>query len=150
MTIQYVMHFGVCVSDLERSVRFYRDGLGFEEAGALEIFGDPIATLVEMPDLEMRAQYLDRDGVRIELLHYPTTGTRGPAEARPMNQLGLTHFAVRVDDLDETIAKLLPLGAHVLEHTRVYDSTFDAHLVYITDPDGIRLELIQTENDPTR
>ena len=87
--VQYVMHFGICVRDLERSVRFYRDGLGFEEAGKLEVSGEPIATLVEIPDLEMHAQYLDRDGVRIELIHYPVQGTVGSAERRPMNQPGL-------------------------------------------------------------
>ena len=148
--VQYVMHFGICVRDLERSVRFYRDGLGFEQVGRLEVSGEPIATLVEIPELEMHAQYLDRDGVRIELIHYPAQGTVGGAERRPMNQPGLTHFAVRVDDLDGAIARLEPLGAHVFPHTRIYDPSFDAHIVYITDPDGTRLELIQTKNDPTR
>ena len=64
MTIQYVMHFGICVRDLDRSIRFYRDGLGFEEAGGLEIAGEPTATLVEIPGMELRAVYLDRDGMR--------------------------------------------------------------------------------------
>ena len=150
MTIQYVMHFGSCVRELDRSIRFYRDGLGFEEALGLEISGEPTATLVEIPELELRAVYLDRDGVRIELLHYPSPGTVGGAEPRPMNQPGLTHLCVRVDNLDDTIAKLVPLGATVLEHTRVHEDAFDAHIIYLTDPDGTRLELIQTPNDPTR
>ena len=54
MSVQYVMHFGVCVRDLERSLRFYRDALGFEEAGRLEIDGEPTATLVELPELELQ------------------------------------------------------------------------------------------------
>ncbi len=150
MTIQYMMHTGICVRDLERSIRFYRDGLGFEEAGGLEVRGEPTATLVEIPGLELRAVYLDRDGVRIELLHYPNPGTVGGAERRPMNQPGLTHFAFRVENLDDAIAKLVPLGATVLEHTRVHEEKFDAHIIYLTDPDGTRLELVQTPNDPTR
>ena len=150
MTIQYVMHVGICVRDLERSIRFYRDGLGFEEAGGLEISGEPTATLVEIPDLELRAVYLERDGLRIELLQYPRPGTVGSAERRPMNQLGLTHFAIRVDNLDDTLAKLAPLGANILEHTRVHEEAFDAHIIYITDPDGTRLEVIETPNAPTR
>jgi len=67
-----------------------------------------------------------------------------------MNQPGLTHFAIRVSDLDETISKLRSLGGQVLDQNCVYNPDFDAHLVYATDPDGTRLELVQTPNDPTR
>ena len=150
MTIRYLMHFGVCVRDLERSIRFYRDGLGFEEAGGLEVSGEPTATLIEIPDVALRAVYLDRDGMRIELLHYPKPGTVGGAEVRPMNQPGLTHFAIRVDSVDAVLEKLVPLGATVLEHTRVRAEEFDAEVVYVTDPDGTRIEIVQTANDPTR
>ncbi|MEE2677209.1 MAG: VOC family protein [Myxococcota bacterium] len=149
-TVRYLMHFGVCVRDLERSLRFYRDGLGFAEAGGLEVSGEPTATLIGIPEVELHAVYLERDGMRIELLHYPKPGTVGGADVRPMNQPGLTHFAVRVDRLDEALARLVPLGGVVLEHTRVRAEEFDAEVVYVTDPDGTRIELVQTPHDPTR
>ncbi len=44
----------------------------------------------------------------------------------------------------------MPLGATVAEHPRVHADAFDADLVYLTDPDGTRLEIVQTPNDPTR
>ncbi|MBW2270577.1 MAG: VOC family protein [Deltaproteobacteria bacterium] len=150
MAIQYIMHIGICVRDLDHSIRFYRDGLGFEEAGGLEVSGEPTATLVEIPRLELRAVYLDRGALRIELLHYPNLGTVGAAVRRPMNQPGFTHFAIRVDSLEETIATLVPLGATVLEHTRIRNEEFDAEIIYLTDPDGTRLECIELPNDPTR
>jgi catechol 2,3-dioxygenase-like lactoylglutathione lyase family enzyme len=150
MPIQYLMHFGICVSDLERSVRFYCEGLGFKEAGRLEVSDAPTAKLIEIPGVDLHAVYLDREGVRIELLHYPSPGTVGSAEPRPMNQRGLTHFAIRVDSVDETIATLRPLGARILEHTRVRNDEFDAEIIYVTDPDGTRIECVQTPNDPTR
>jgi glyoxylase I family protein len=150
MAIQYLMHFGVCVRDLERSIRFYRDALGFSEAGRLAIEGEPTATMLGLPELELEAIYLDRDGFRIELLHYPRPGTVGPADARPMNQLGLTHMALRVDDLDETIREVEAHGGRLIASSRVHDPTFDAHLAYVTDPDGTRLELVQVPKDPTR
>lgn len=150
MSVEYVMHVGVCVRDLERSIRFYRDGLGFQEAGRLEIDGEPTATMLQMPELSLRAIYLERDGLRIELLHYPTPGTVGPAEARPMNQPGLTHMAIRVTNLDEAIEAVLKYGGQVIEGTRIFNADFDAHLLYAVDPDGTRLELVQTPKDPTR
>jgi glyoxylase I family protein len=148
--IQYVMHVGVCVRDLEKSIVFYRDGLGFSDAGRLEVEGEPTATMLGLSELVLHAIYLERDGFRIELLHYPKPGTVGPADARPMNQPGLTHFALRVDSLDETIARVKDFGGTVLAESRVHNEDFDSHLVYVTDPDGTRIELVQTPKDPTR
>jgi catechol 2,3-dioxygenase-like lactoylglutathione lyase family enzyme len=150
MGIDYLMHVGVCVRDLERSIRFYRDGLGFKEMGTLDIAGQPTATLLGLPDVELNAVYLERDGFRIELIYYPTPGTVGSADARPTNQPGLTHFAIRVSNLDEVIEKLVSLGGRVLDGTRICNEEFQAHLVYVTDPDGTRLELADLPEDPTR
>ena len=150
MTVLYPMHVGICVRDLELSVRFYRDGLGFEEAGRLETSDEPTATLLGIPGAELQAVYLERDGLRIELLHYPKPGAIGTPEARPMNQVGLTHLAVGVEKLDDAIAKLTALGATALEQTRVHNDEFDAKLIYITDPDGTRIECVETPKDPTR
>ena len=150
MAVEYMMHVGICVQDLERSIRFYRDGLGFVDKGTLDIEGEPTATLLGFSELELNAVYLERDGLRIELLYYPKPGTVGKAEARPMNQPGLTHFAIRVSDLDGTIEKLVGLGGHVLEGTRIHNDTFGADLLYVTDPDGTRLELVEVPEDPTR
>jgi glyoxylase I family protein len=132
------------------SIRFYRDGLGFKEMGTLDIADQPTATLLGLDELELNAVYLERDGLRIELLHYARPGTVGSAEARPMNQPGLTHFAIRVNDLDEVIERLVSMGAQELVGTRVYNETYRAHIVYLTDPDGTRLELADTPEDPTR
>ena len=49
MTIQYLMHVGICVSDLPRALRFYREGLGFVEAGGLEVSDAATAQLMEIP-----------------------------------------------------------------------------------------------------
>ena len=149
--VRYVMHVGICVADLDRAIRFYRDGLGFEEAGGLTVEGEPTATMLDLPsDMHLDAVYLDRDGFRIELLSYPRPGTVGEARARPMNQLGLTHFAFRVDDLDAAIDRVTSLGGALVEGSRVRNDEYGSDLCYVTDPDGVRLELVQVEEDPTR
>lgn len=150
MSIQYVMHFGICVRDLERSIRFYRDGLGFVEKGRLHVDDAPTSQMMEIPGVVLDAVYLERDGVRIELLAYPKNGTVGPATARPMNQPGLTHFAVRVDDRDRAIERLTALGGAVIPVSRIENPAFQARICYLTDPDGTRLELVEVPTDPTR
>ena len=93
-------HIGICVSDWKRSLRFYHDVLGFRYVHELEVKGEPSDTLLRLEGVALRAIYLEREGVRIELLHYDAPGCTGDGEPRPMNQLGLTHLSLRVDDLD--------------------------------------------------
>ncbi len=146
MAVQMLTHIGVCVSDLERSVAFYRDVLGCKEVGRIATGGEPSERLLELPGVQLEAVYLEREGYRIELLYFPSPGAVGPAAPRPMNQLGITHFSLRVDDLDAICAALGRAGGHVLPGTRMDHG--NTHVCMAVDPDGTRLELIQAPGDP--
>ena len=52
-------HFGICVSDLERSLRFYCDALGFEKAESHDI-GSEFARLMDLPDVAVTSQFIRR------------------------------------------------------------------------------------------
>ncbi len=104
-------HIGICVSDWKRSLRFYHDVLGFRYVSELEVKGEPGDTLLRLEGVDLRAIYLEREGVRIELLHYDSPGHEGEGRPRPMNRLGLTHLSLRVEDLDETLAAFNPQAA---------------------------------------
>ena len=136
-------HLGICVSDLEAALRFYRDALGFEVASELTVKGEPADTLLRLRDVELRAVYLRRDGVTLELLHYAQPGHVGDGSPRAMNALGLTHLSVRVDDLAETLAALSARGFAVLRDTRVENPSLHARAAFVTDPDGTLVELVE-------
>ena len=135
-----VSHIGICVSDLERSTRFYTEALGFTLAKSIDA-GAPFEVLAELPEMKLRASFFTRDGIMIELLCYDRPGFVGPAERRPMNQLGLTHMAMSVDNVDAVIERIVKHGGRVYPHTRV--ETPVGIMVFCTDPDGGRLELWQ-------
>lgn len=139
-----VSHLGICVSDLERALAFYRDALGFAFETELRVEGQPSETLLRLRDVRLRAVYLVRDGVRIELLHYEAPGHRGDGSPRPMNQLGLTHLSFRVGDLDAELAALEARGVRVLHDTRIDHAPLRARAVFVTDPDGTLIELVET------
>ena len=136
-------HIGLCVSDLARSVRFY-EGLGFEPAGAHHV-GDEFGPLMELDGVSLESRFMRHDGIMIELLHFAAPGQTGDAARRPMNALGLTHLSVRVDNVDEVARMVDALGGTVHGATRTTmgdgDATLD--LVYCTDPDGVRIELMR-------
>jgi len=144
MAIRRFSHVGVCVSDLERSLAFYRDGLGFQEVGRLDATGEATETLLQLEDVDLCAVFLERDGVRVELLAYRSPAHRGAGEPRPMNALGLTHLSLRVDDVGAAIDALERAGGRVLRATRVRNPELASAAVFITDPDGTRIELVES------
>jgi catechol 2,3-dioxygenase-like lactoylglutathione lyase family enzyme len=148
MSFLRLTHIGICVSDWERSLRFYRDVLGFTYVSELQVAGEPSNTLLQLDDVELRAIYLERDGTRIELLHYASPGHRGDASPRPMNQLGLTHLSLRVDNLATTLDELKKAGVRILAKTHIDIPAFEAAAIFITDPDGTLIELVQAPGDP--
>jgi len=143
--VETFTHFGICVADLERSVAFYCDGLGFTEAEMQGQVGRYIDPLVELNDVVLDFRFLTRDGMSLELLHFVAPGTVGAPERRPMNKLGLTHLGLRVDDVDGAAQRIVDMGGRVYPSTRTAYQIGDQppiDSVYCTDPDGVRLELI--------
>ena len=129
-------HLGQCVTDLARSRRFYTELLGFREDRALKPPDGPSATLLGLePPLGMTAVYLIRDGLTLELLHFAEHETT-PARVRPMNEPGLTHLSVSVDDVAATCARVPEYGGEVLAHTDI------GAAIFIRDPDGQLIELL--------
>ncbi|HXZ61440.1 MAG TPA: VOC family protein [Acidimicrobiales bacterium] len=136
-------HFGICVSDLERSLRFYCEGLGFERAEMHEI-GSEFARLMDLADVSVTSQFIRRGPTAIELLAFREPAPFGPRERRPVHQLGLTHLSFRVRDVGAVAARLVELGGAVVEpsRTRIDLGEVALEFVYCTDPDGVRVELM--------
>ena len=137
-------HVGLCVSDLDRSLRFYTEGLGFEVADGFDI-GDSLAPLAEVPaPVECRAQFITHGSLTIELLGWRQPAAEGEASTS-RRQVGFTHLSVNVDDLAAVEARLVGLGARALEDTRTHLDLEGARvdIVFLADPDGVRIELNQ-------
>jgi catechol 2,3-dioxygenase-like lactoylglutathione lyase family enzyme len=148
MHVTRLTHLGICVSDIERSLRFYRDVLGCKEVGRLELEDETTAVFNGFQEVKVRAIYLERDGWRLELIEFPVPGWIGPQEPRPMNRVGLTHLSFRVDDLDAACAQVEAAGGGVLHATRLARPGLPTRAIMAYDPDGTRLELIQSPGDP--
>jgi lactoylglutathione lyase len=132
-----INHVGQCVTDVDRSRRFYEEVLGFEFWREIAPPDAMTAQLIDLePPLGVRAVYLRRDEFVLELIQYSEAGSHAPASPRVMNELGLTHLSVSVDDITATAAKAVECGGDVLEQTNV------GLAVMIRDPDGQLVELL--------
>jgi catechol 2,3-dioxygenase-like lactoylglutathione lyase family enzyme len=149
VSVRRLSHHGLCVADLARSLAFYRDGLGFSEISRVRFSDAATQRLLGIPGAVLDAVYLRRDGMTLELLHFPRPGVELAAGPRPVNQVGLTHLSFVVDDLDAALAQLDALGAAVLAETRIGEPG-GPRAVFVTDPDGTRIELLEGDFDPAR
>ena len=148
MSVRRLSHHGLCVSDLARSLAFYRDGLGFAELSRKRFDDAGTRKLLGLPGGVLDAVYLRRDAATLELLHFPQPGVTLGAGPRPMNRVGLTHLSFLVADLAGVLAKLRALGGAVLEETHLDGRGRGPSAVFVTDPDGTRIELVEGEFDP--
>lgn len=149
MSVRRLSHHGLCVADLARSLAFYRDGLGFTEISRMRFSDAATQRLLGIRGAVLDAVYLRRDGMTLELLHFPRPGVELAAGPRPVNRVGLTHLSFVVSDLDAALATLGALGAAVLAETRIGEPG-GSSAVFVTDPDGTRIELLEGDFDPAR
>jgi catechol 2,3-dioxygenase-like lactoylglutathione lyase family enzyme len=138
-------HSGICVTDIDRSLRFFDRAIGFAPAEnyALSNHSDWLDVVNELDGVKLRAQMVrDEAGHTIELLKMDSPACFGSRERRPMNQYGLTHLAFYVDDLDEVAANVVANGGRAYPHTRaVFGHGYE--ILYCTDPDGVRVEIMK-------
>jgi lactoylglutathione lyase len=129
-------HVGLCVADTARSRRFYEGLLGFRFWWELEPPDEGTDQLLQLrKPIGLRATYLVRDGLVLELLAYSHRVLHaGPT--RVMDQVGLTHMSLSVSDLSGVLAAVEGFGGSVIEDTVTEQSAM------IRDPDGQLLELL--------
>lgn len=132
-----VNHVGLCVLDLDRSRRFYEELLGFTFEYELAPPDDPTATLLQLdPPVGLRAVYLKLGAFRLELLAYDAEAHRQPPRQRRLDEAGLTHLSVGVDDPAAVAARAEELGGSVVRESDIGVALF------IRDPDGQLLEIL--------
>jgi lactoylglutathione lyase len=131
-----VNHVGQVVVDLDRARRFYEEALGFEVERELKVSDQAAAPLLGVePPLNLTALYLRRGAFVLELMVYERPGNP-PAAERVMNEPGLTHLSVSVDDIHAAADKAVEYGGQVVEESDIGAALF------IRDPDGQLLELL--------
>jgi catechol 2,3-dioxygenase-like lactoylglutathione lyase family enzyme len=149
--VRRLHHTCYTVSDLDRSVAFYRDLLGCEVIAEQEKEGGYLAAIVGYPDAHVRMAHLRVPGGEhvIELFEYlAPAGTR--ADVEPPN-VGASHLCFLVDNLPALYEQLREKGVDSFVSTPVEVDTGvnkGGYALYLRDPDGISVELFQPPATP--
>jgi catechol 2,3-dioxygenase-like lactoylglutathione lyase family enzyme len=136
-------HVGVCVTDLEASLRFWCDGLGFERLHAFTLDEGAVpglgAALEVEGEVAVTSQMIRLGNLTVELIAYASPSPTGAASTT-RGQVGLTHLSLLVDDVDAAAEHLVAHGGTLLPATR---QDLGIQVVFLADPDGVRVELMQ-------
>lgn len=142
-------HTGVQVREIERSVAFYQR-LGLRLAARWENGAEYVGREVGYPGVTLQVAVLAVPGsdAVLELLQYD--GVAGepidPATGNP----GTGHFCLLVEDLDGIYAELRGEVEFISEpQTPILGPNQGGRVVYLKDPDGFRVELLQTPRTMT-
>jgi len=137
-----IRHFGIVVSDIEKSLHFYRDLLGFRiKIDALEQ-GDFIDTILGLKNVKVRTiKMFAPDGNFIELLSYQSHKGR-KMENKEIFGIGASHVAYTVANLDKEYQRLKEKGVQFIAPPQVSPNK-KANVAFCYDPDGVPVELVE-------
>jgi catechol 2,3-dioxygenase-like lactoylglutathione lyase family enzyme len=157
MAVRSIFHVGFVVRDLDASIHFYTAGLGLRLRHSQTQDNDYTRSLVGYADASLRiAQFQlpegepPESGHILELIEY-VAPEGGPADLE-RNTIGAGHLAFLVDDIETMTASLAALGATPLSQPNEITAGINkgGKAVYLHDPDGIMLELLQPANSLVR
>jgi catechol 2,3-dioxygenase-like lactoylglutathione lyase family enzyme len=140
-------HTCFTVSDMARTLAFYRDLLGFEiihERPA--VTNNYFRKIIGFPDAVVHAVYMGIPGTthRLELFEYKHP--KGVAQNLTPNNPGSSHLAYFVDDLRALYAKLKAANVQFISDGPIYmdeGPNTGGWALYMQDPDGIVIELFE-------
>jgi catechol 2,3-dioxygenase-like lactoylglutathione lyase family enzyme len=139
-------HTGITVSDLERSLAFWRDVLGFELSHTTHQKGEMAAQITGVAGAELKLAVVKAPGGhKIELLEYLAPSDRKKhVDLRPCD-VGHVHVAIVVEDLDSILERIAASGWHAAGRPQTLTTGPNAgkRVIYVRDPDGTTIELMQ-------
>lgn len=138
-------HIGIQVENLDRSMAFYAGALGFELRERFTKSEPYLQALVGYPgvELDIAVMRIPTTDVELEILEYRNVARQAidPGTANP----GTGHFCLFVSDIDEMVERAQQCGGGSVSpiQTSTAGPVAGSRLVYLTDPDGIRVELVE-------
>ena len=138
---------GITVKEMDRSVKFYTEALGFKKVSDNEYKGKDFEQLKNVFGINLRVVRMQLGDEFIELTDYLTTGGRSIPEDQHSNDLSFQHIAIVVSDMDKAYQQLRKFN---VEHVSTSPQTLPKSIAgaegikafYFHDVDNHNLELI--------
>jgi catechol 2,3-dioxygenase-like lactoylglutathione lyase family enzyme len=137
-------HTSFTVSDLDRTLAFFRDGLGFEVTSRAPRDPALIQQITGVDGADLDIAYVRGPGHSLELIQYLAPADKGHVVSRPCDT-GFAHVAYDVDNIDAAIATAADFDVTPVGQVATIDKGPNAggRVCYLRDSDGITIEFIE-------
>ena len=147
--IKEIIHVGLTVTNLDRSIEFYRDILGMDFKGEMTMEGPEADKLFGHANSKARVAYLNASNdvhcPPIELIHFENVPVT--KHDTDLFTTSASEICFAVDDIQKAYEDLKAKGVQFISEPQRFDFSDAGYgksiAVYFKDPDGIILELTQ-------
>ena len=140
----YLSQIAFSVTNLDRSIKFYRDVLGLTDSGGVTSFRGPTTEYIQgINGVASKTHWLqdERSQFQLEFFEFEYPPVYPIPQSRRACDIGLTRVAFDVADIEKVISSAVKRGAIDVQGPSMIDGKKHAVL---KDPDGILIELIES------
>lgn len=145
--IKEVRHVGITVTDIEKSLKFYKDFLGFEENRIMNESGKHIDNMLSLENVNVKTVKLSLHNTitLVELLEFRSHPKKAE-ENLSITRIGTSHFALTVENLDQIYQDWKKRGIEFNSEPQISPDGY-AKVVFCHDPDRNSIELVEVLNE---
>ena len=143
--VQAFAHVGITASDLQHTIDFWQQVMGFTLEGTTEVDGPLAEDLTGVPGIRSKIAFLNKGGLTLEFIQPLQPEERQTFRPSAVD-VGFWHIALKVSDLDEMVRICGEWGWHIkskIAEVKEGPGPIGARLVYLHNQDGTILELVQ-------
>jgi catechol 2,3-dioxygenase-like lactoylglutathione lyase family enzyme len=142
MSLKRMDNVGIVVESLDEAISFFTE-LGLKLEGRATVEGEWAGRVTGLGNQRVEiAMMVTPDGhSRLEISRFLTPPVVADHRNAPVNALGYLRVMFTVDDIDETLARLLKRGAQLVGEVVQYEDWY--RLCYIRGPEGLLIGLAE-------
>ena len=138
--MSHLSHVGITVTNLDASLKFYCEVVGFELGLRTRVGGEWFDTLTRNQDADIEIAMLRLGDFVLQLVEYHSAG--GVALPLAHHNIGNPHLSIEIEDVDARHQEISASTLH--DPTPVVDIMGTGiRSFYVHDPDGVPVELLQ-------
>ena len=144
MTTENIRHVGIVTKNLKKSLRFYKDILKFKTVKKMDESGIALSKIFALNGTKVTTiKMKPRDGgCMVELLYFKKPKSKKKIGKIDLNYIGLTHYAMTVNNIDKLYLKLKKEGINFL-HKPLLSEDKKVKLAFCKSPDDVLIEMVQ-------
>jgi catechol 2,3-dioxygenase-like lactoylglutathione lyase family enzyme len=142
MTLKRMDNVGIVVESLDTAISFFTE-LGLKLEGRATVEGEWAGRVTGLGTQRVEiAMMVTPDGhSRLEISRFLTPPVVADHRNAPVNALGYLRVMFTVDNIDETLARLLERGAQLVGEVVQYEDSY--RLCYIRGPEGLLIGIAE-------